>query len=359
MMERIKKTIFALLTDLIPINLKRALFNSWQDDDEFWFHCRIVSGEGGELYKNRFLPRDLNGPIDAINDRFGVDKKIYVVTDTKVDLPARFEVIELTALSKIHEEISVFILAFNSDQQLLKAVQAIKMRSNWFYYCPARYLPTSRYFHRNDIAKEILIKERALYLGKFDYADFENIIQALDVTRNVVGDYVEIGVYKGDSGHLALEYMRRAAIQRKSYFFDLFEGFTNEPSGESNDAVWVNTHADTSLQHVSRLLADFENVVIQKLDIIADDLPKDIAQIALCNIDVDMYEAVKCALSKVAPLIPVGGIIILEDQGHTPLLAGAFVASQEFIQSNNKDFVSIHLTSGQMMLVRIARTQTK
>jgi hypothetical protein len=46
-----------------------------------------------------------------------------------------------------------------------------------------------------------------------------------------------------------------------------------------------------------------------------------------------MYEAVAAALAKVAPLIAEGGIIIAEDQGHTPLLIGAYVAVQKFLKS--------------------------
>lgn len=89
-------------------------------------------------------------------------------------------------------------------------------------------------------------------------------------------------------------------------------------------------------------------------NIITDALPPEVREIALCNIDVDMYEAIAAALAKVAPLMIVGGIIIAEDQGHTPLLVGAYVAVRDFLDSaEGKKFLPIEMMSGQMFLVKI------
>ena len=164
--------------------------------------------------------------------------------------------------------------------------------------------------------------------------DFENIAQALQATRELTGSYVEIGVYKGSSAYFALDYMERAGIRRQCYFLDTFSGFDYEQAASSSDRTWVNTHTQASRDDVEQFLSGFKTPhrVIRN-NIITEALPSDIRDVALCNVDVDMYEAIIAALIKVAPLVMVGGIVIAEDQGHTPLLVGAYAAVRDFLDS--------------------------
>lgn len=55
------------------------------------------------------------------------------------------------------------------------------------------------------------------------------------------------------------------------------------------------------------------NQITKKLqaNILEDDLPHD--EIAVANIDVDMFETILAALTKVAPRMVLGGVILLED----------------------------------------------
>jgi hypothetical protein len=148
--------------------------------------------------------------------------------------------------------------------------------------------------------------------------------------------------------------MRQAGILRKSYFFDTFEGFSYPTAETSADAIWLGTHENTSIQRVTELLSCFANAHVGKLNIIEDELPKEVAGIAVCNIDVDIYEAIRAALKKTADLMVPGGIIIVEDTGHTPLLGGALLAMEEFLQTEQANsFLPIHLSSGQTFLVKV------
>lgn len=66
-----------------------------------------------------------------------------------------------------------------------------------------------------------------------------------------------------------------------------------------------------------------------------------------------MYEAVLFALFKIAPKIVTGGIMIVEDPGHTPALIGARVALEKFLYSNEgKLFTPIYMESGQFFLIK-------
>jgi len=124
-------------------------------------------------------------------------------------------------------------------------------------------------------------------------------------------------------------------------------------AADSTDGRWLGTHTETSVDRVKHFLREFTEVKIVKSNIIIDELPKAIKKIAVCNIDVDMYESVLSSLIKVASYISVGGIIICEDAGHTPQLAGARLALSDFLQ-NQSSFVPIYMASGQYFLIRIS-----
>ena len=285
---------------------------------------------------------------------------IYIFSDVATPaIPGTKRIYAVNDLQKMSAP-SAVVLACNSDEMALEMVRCIQKRDSIFYYGAHRSFPAARYFHRDEAARIALKETYGAKLGKFDLPDFENIAQAIHATRALDGDYVEIGVYKGGSAYFALDYMERAGIRRQSYFFDTFSGFDYDSAAASVDRTWFNTHMDTSHEAVQKLLARFKlpHEVI-KSNIITDALPGAIKKIAVCNIDVDMYEAVAAALMKAAPLMAEGGIIIAEDQGHTPLLIGAFVAVREFLESPaGNAFVPIEMMSGQMFLVKVREIKT-
>jgi hypothetical protein len=236
---------------------------------------------------------------------------------------------------------------------LIETLKLFNKKKNIYYYGLTRGLPTARYFHRSDLAKKVLFEELDRKRGKFDLPDFEHIIQAIDITSEIEGSYVEIGVYKGDSAVLALEYMKQRGLQRESWFLDLFEGFTSTETESSNDAFWLNSHTDTSIEYVTGLLSSYKYTHILKTDITKNDLPAEINRIAVCNIDLDIYEATLAAFIKAAPRTAKNGIIICEDAGHTPFLGGAYLAVKEFLDSpEGQNFIPLNLLSGQMFFIR-------
>ena len=310
----------------------------------------------GNLKSARFKKSDVETAIKFARTRFP-DTSLYYLTDVYPDygLIPGLMLVKEGDLASLQYSVGphVFICAFESDERLIGVLRKIKKLPMPYFFTPSAYYPTARYFHRNDLAREVLIAEQAIGLPKFEVADFENLIQALDITADVPGDYVEIGVYQGRSAHLALRYMREKGIHRKTYLIDFFEGFGYEGAAQSADALWMGSHTDTSIQGVQEFLAQYDNHQICKLNIITEDLPTEIGSIAVCNVDVDMYEAVSAALNKVAPRMVSSGIIVIEDQGHTPALAGAYLAVDEFLDSTvARDFVPVHMASGQLFLIR-------
>ena len=234
-----------------------------------------------------------------------------------------------------------------------------------FKYSPVGGAPVGSYAYDNRLALET-VESQFVYqnlerYGKFEDPgtpeDFANLCQVLETTRHIGGDVVEVGCYRGSSGSVLLDYARRAKITRRFYFLDTFDGFSYEAAKRSSDAMWQGTHATEGLAVVRDRLLSIEGhgsteVNVLKANIMTDALPGEIQSIAVANIDVDLYDAVLAGLTKVAPFMAPGGIMICEDAGHTPNLIGARLALEEFLDSETGNrFTPVFMTSGQVMLV--------
>lgn len=186
----------------------------------------------------------------------------------------------------------------------------------------------------------------------------ENICQAVEMTRGVEGDFLEIGVFTGSSAVTAMTHMRNLGLRRKCWLMDTFEGFTYGEAGASADGIWGGTHLMAAgpqqallKQRMQGVGQDFELV---KGNICADPIPAAITKLALVNVDVDMYEATLAGLVKTAPLVQPRGIIVCEDPASTPGLYGAFVAMEEFLATEEGcKFVRVFLGT-QYFLIKLA-----
>jgi len=330
--------------------------------EEQW--CRMAASNAhlpNNLYMKRFSAHHLTRTVDVIRKRYA-DNSICICYD-EIDASIRFS-LNGTNITFVHEKEffqeppspnDIYLLAFQSDEKLYAALQYLNKTPGSVFFTPRIGFPPARYFQRDDVARDVIRDYVSQFAGRghIDISYFENLLQAVHRTAAIDGCYLEIGVYKGGSSRLVLEYMRRKKIQKHSYLLDTFEGFTYAEAETSSDRSWSNSHNEVTQQEVLEFLKGFDAKSVIKSNCITDPLPADIHSVACCNIDVDMYEAVQSAFRKVAPRMALGGIIISQDQGYTPWLAGAYQATQEFLESPlGRSFMPIHLTSGQMYFVR-------
>jgi hypothetical protein len=257
---------------------------------------------------------------------------------------------------------TIFIYACEQDDIGLPFIEFIIDHGGVFE--PVFCAEPSNYVNTNHVAREVLEKEfiyqttNRFAKWDFGYGDFANITQVLEITRTMKGPFVEIGCFNGSSSCVAMKYLYDANINRNCYFFDVFDGFVYESAHTSADRIWSGTHQSHGIDAVKYRLSRFHaperglSVTVEKLNIITDELPKNVEQIAVANIDVDMYEAVLASLNKLAPLMAKSGIIIVEDPGHTPGLIGARVALERFLR-NNCNFMPLYMESGQTLLISI------
>lgn len=306
-----------------------------------------------ELETRRFAPAHIQEVLGRARATFP-DAARFLVTDTGWDFHDEgLETLADADEARGRPGKKVFVVAYESDDAMVGQLAKINAMPDAAYLTPRVIFPPARYFHRNRIAWDVLRAEAALPLPKFTLGDFENLLQALESTRHVPGDFIEVGVFQGRSAHCVLHYLQRAGLKRRAYLLDTFEGFNYEEAKTSKDAYWLDTHGDTSIERVRQFVSGFGDVIVERSNIITDPLPDGSGPFAVANIDVDMYEAVLVALQKIVPRLSPGGIAIVEDQGHTPFLGGAYLAVHEFLATPAaRGLTPVHLPSGQMFLVK-------
>jgi len=295
------------------------------------------------------------------------NKKTYLLTDRKSlsyrsnELGPMIESLDDFTDEDIFN--SVFYIFFNFDVDALPLLKRIRKAGGT--YIPHLDADKVKYHHASRYALEsfALTQMQAQRISHIHQNIWDNICEALDITKKLEGDYVEIGVYKGGSALLAMNCMDLMRVkgdikERKAYLFDTFDGFNYEEAEGSSDIIWDKTHELFGVEETQSYLKEtFKDVDTKykliKNNICKDDLPKDIEKIVVANIDVDMYEPTLDALNKVSDLVVKGGVVIVEDATSTPCLYGAYLAMEEFLETEKgQSFVKV-FKDGQYFLIKV------
>jgi len=316
--------------------------------------------------------RELGNLVELLHRNLRIERILIIVDDLyRVRLggrPLQFDLCDIVTppevtpelLARYHPNRTHVLYGVECNSDGLPAIAQI-VRAG-FKFSPFGGAPVGSYVYDNATALQTLerqyLQQHLAGYAKFEdpgsSEDFANLCQALETTRHVPGAVVEFGCFRGSSTSVMLDYALSAGLDREFHIFDIFDGFTYEEARKSPDAMWQGTHKTEGYDIVRQRLEaiGYPKLKVYKANVITAPLPPEITQIAIANVDVDLYEAVRAGLEKVADLIPPGGIIICEDAGHTPNLIGARLALQEFMQSpRGRRFTQILLASGQAFLV--------
>lgn len=291
------------------------------------------------------------------------NKEIYFISDKNFIPPFLRDAIHLKSvlqLTSAEIKSSVFYVYFTFDSDALPELKRIVENGGKFI----PNLEWSKTFYRfvdkscyTALVKTWSKKQRISHLNILVH---ENICEAISITRELSGDYLEIGVYKGGTLLTAINYLSEISqytkTQRKVVGLDTFDGFNYSQARQSNDMIWSGFSSFLSkseaMNYVKFTLAnevvDFE---IHALNICSDQIPSSVKSISVAYIDVDMYEAFRDSLIAVHPLLQKGGIIICEDPAATPALYGAYLAMQEFLESSvGSQYVKIFKSGSYFLL---------
>ena len=148
----------------------------------------------------------------------------------------------------------------------------------------------------------------------------------------LVGDFVELGCYKGDTSLLIAEVLKDT--DKKLWIYDSFEGLPVK--GKFDESVLGKDFQKGELLVTKRevkerfLRAGLKVPIIKKgwfAEFREDDLPE---RIAFCFLDGDFYESIRDGLKLVEDKMASGGVLIVHDYNN-PALPGVKKAVQELV----------------------------
>ncbi len=149
--------------------------------------------------------------------------------------------------------------------------------------------------------------------------------------KNIQGDFVECGVWKGGS-IMAMIYklLELNILDRKIWAFDTYEGMT-EPGDDDID-FQNKTAKELMDQKIANILciSAYEETTTNILNTgyphnmiqfvkgrVEETIPRsNVEQIALLRLDTDWYESTMAELNYFYPKLVKGGILIIDDYGH-------------------------------------------
>jgi hypothetical protein len=175
------------------------------------------------------------------------------------------------------------------------------------------------------------------YTAKCEVRDFMDLVQIVTnvVGNEIDGDIAEFGSYKGHSGFLISEILRRLGSKKILYMFDTFEEFPKEEIGI--DSFWSNTHK-VDFEEVKNRFASIDNVKLVKGDFTETFTEQSIKQLSFIYVDCDSFRATKFLMENLfEKILSKGGFMVFEDYGH-PALLGNRLAIHRFFD-NRKDCV--------------------
>jgi O-methyltransferase len=167
---------------------------------------------------------------------------------------------------------------------------------------------------------------------------------------NIPGAVIEVGVWRGGTGAILARALMRTKPNEKIYLCDTFSGVVK--AGSRDKTYRGGEHADTSVEDVEHLLSklSLSNAVLLK-----GMFPEETSSlippgpIALCHIDVDVYQSAKDTVNWVADRLAPGGALVFDDYGF-PTCVGVTRYVHEL--KAKAGWLSIYNLNGHAILIK-------
>ncbi|PZQ65087.1 MAG: methyltransferase [Phenylobacterium zucineum] len=144
--------------------------------------------------------------------------------------------------------------------------------------------------------------------------NLQTVVWAVQQARDVPGDFVELGVFRGHTTRFVADYLGFDAWAKTWWLYDTFEGIPKDQLDEGWDNVNQHNYVGTySYDEVRDRFAGYGNIkVIQGRvpEILAEGAPE---RIAFMHIDLNNMTAEIAALDALFDRVSPGGIIVFDD----------------------------------------------
>lgn len=177
------------------------------------------------------------------------------------------------------------------------------------------------------------------------------------VDRDIEGDFVECGVWRGGNALAAAEIFKLYNSKRDVWLFDTFKGMTaptdldvrvvdGQTARTQYEIDQKETHNEWCYASIDDVRQNFTNRglesnihfvqgdVCETLNSEPSKLP---TRISVLRLDTDWYESTKKEFEVLYPKLTVGGCLIIDDYGHW---SGSKKATDEYFEKNkNRPFL--------------------
>ncbi len=182
-----------------------------------------------------------------------------------------------------------------------------------------------------------------------DYLDLHQLLHSV-VEREVPGEVLEFGSYRGHSGWLIGATLAELGSDKPVRLFDTFERFPQESTGV--DHFWSGTH-DVVLDEVRTKLAELPAVSLVQGEFARTIPAAGIGSVALAFVDCDSHRAVSLVAEEVFDQVSPGGMMVFEDYGH-PALLGCRLAVHDHFDGRTDCLRFFSYFSGLYVVMKLA-----
>ena len=142
----------------------------------------------------------------------------------------------------------------------------------------------------------------------------QTVLWAVQRCRDVPGDYVELGVFKGHTTLFCAEYVEFAGWPKRWLLYDTFDGIPDDqlaPGWKSiNDSVYKGTYAFEEVRSRFAHIANIQVIQGRVPEVLMQGAPD---SIAFMHIDMNNVAAEIGALELLFERLSPGGVIIFDD----------------------------------------------
>ncbi len=167
--------------------------------------------------------------------------------------------------------------------------------------------------------------------------------------RDIPGEFVELGVYKGYSARLIHHY----APERKLHLFDTFEGFPEKSiiadKEKADIPISKKIFSDISVEQVEKLISPQNENVKFHIGYFPETIPAEFGnkKFAFVHLDADLYEPTLAGLNLFFDKMSAGGFILIHDYN---AWIGARKAVDEFFESKKVKPIPMPDKSGSALI---------
>lgn len=144
--------------------------------------------------------------------------------------------------------------------------------------------------------------------------NLQTVLWAVQRCRDVPGDYIELGVFKGHTTLFCAEYVEFADWPKRWLLYDTFEGIPEDqqaPGWKSiNEKIYVGAYSYEEVQARFAHIPAIEVIKGRVPEVLAEGAPE---RIAFMHIDLNNAAAEIAALELLFARLSPGGVIVFDD----------------------------------------------